>query len=299
MDKTLHHQLNHWFSDIPPQLAQDFVHQHCFLFASFTTYDLSRLTSPEKVFGTGIPQNATVCFRLLTTQTAWRETLDTLPRLVQVTVTARSLQVRSGPRKHHIKNVELKKHHEKSYNSNMNCCVSSNWSFGRWFPFFLLTGVTFSSSRSIPPKTLIADSTGNGSSSSVSPKNKNNPMDFSKRCQYLEETNLRRFFFFEVMRILHRFCWNHSDGFNRFQKKLAGGFILLNNFTPIPGKMIQFDIHFSTGLEPPTRKSLMTHFDTNENVTIEAPGSQGSCSFCWNVLSAILSDQTTGTWTWQ
>ncbi len=129
------------------------------------------------------------CFRLLTTQTAWRETLDTLPRLVQVTVTARSLQVRSGPRKHHIKNVELKKHHEKSYNSNMNCCVSSNWRFGRWFLFFLLTGVTFSSSRSIPPKTLIADSTGNGSSSSVSPKNKNHPMDFSKRCQYLEETN--------------------------------------------------------------------------------------------------------------
>ena len=41
-------------------------------------------------------------------------------------------------------------------------------------------------------------------------------------------------------------------------------------FTPIPGK-IQFDKCFSTGLEPPTKKSLMTHFDTNQNVTIEAP----------------------------
>ena len=78
MNKTLH-QLNQCFPNIPLQLARNFVHQYCFLVCLI--YDIW-MASPD-----------------VTTHRAWRETLPTPPRLVQVTVTARSLQVRSGPRK--------------------------------------------------------------------------------------------------------------------------------------------------------------------------------------------------------
>ena len=144
----------------------------------------------------------------------------------------------------------------------MNRCESSDWRFFKMISVSLISGCLSSSSRSPRyPGDLIAFQRNQGEFSGsqilrVSPKNII-PW-FVRGANNLEETSCRiASFFFEVMRILHRlYCalrWFQSVS---IEATVGGGFIF-KIFTPIPGKMIQFDKCFSTGLEPPTKKSLI------------------------------------------